>query len=138
MGANGKIFTEAFQNEEVPEITYNPLWANQTGYLDYAVKGDNAPVLAPGQMVKTRDPRGRRIILIGTRKGNVAVIDRYSGQAEMGTWVTNSPRTPIFQTLLSGSAVGEAEMVTLLGSWGNIQQNIGYTIEAIAHELHGS
>ncbi len=137
MGANGKIFTEAFLNEEVPEITYNPNWANQTGYLDYAVSGNNAPVLAPGQMVKTRDPRGRRIILIGTRKGNVAVFDRYSGQAEMGTWVTNSPRTPIFQTLLSGSAVGEAEMVTLLGSWGNIQQNIGYTIEAIAHELHG-
>jgi hypothetical protein len=137
MGANGKIFTEAFNNDEVPEITYNPNWANQTGYLDYAVKGDNAPVLAAGQMVKTRDPRGRRIILIGTRKGNVAVFDRYSGQTEMGTWVTNAPRTPIFQTLLSGSAVGEAEMVTLVGGWGNIQQNIGFTIEAIAHELHG-
>lgn len=137
MGANGKIFTEAFNNDEVPEITYNPGWANPTGYLDHAVKGNNAPVLAPGQMVKTRDPRGRRIILIGTRKGNVAVFDRYSGQSETGTWVTNAPRTPIFRTLLSGSAVGEAEMVTLVGSWGNIQQNIGFVIEEIAHELHG-
>ena len=137
MGANGKIFTEAFLSEEVPEISYNPSWANQTGYLDYAVEGDNAPVLVAGQMVKAIDPRGRRIIVIGTRKGNVVVFDRYSGQAEMGTWVTNAPRTPIFQTLLSGSAVGEAEMVTLVGSWGNIQQNIGYTIEEIAHELHG-
>ena len=136
MGANGKIFTEAFLNEEVPEIAYNPNWANQTGSLDYAVSGNNAPALAAGQMVKTRDPRGRRIILIGTRKGNVAVFDRYSGQTETGTWVTNAPRTPIFRTLLSGSAVGEAEMVTLVGSWGNIQQNIGYTIEDIAHELH--
>ena len=48
MGANGKIFTEAFNNDEVPEITYNPNWANQTGYLDYAVEGDNAPVLVAG------------------------------------------------------------------------------------------
>jgi len=137
MGANGRIFTETFNNEAVVEIQFNPSWTNGTDYLDHAVEGEHAPVLRPGQMVKATDPRGRRIIIIGTRKGNVAVFDRYSGQSETGTWVTNAPRTPIFRSLLSGSAVGEAEMVTLVGSWGNIQQNIGYTIEEIAHELHG-
>ena len=135
MSANGKIFTEIFNNEAVAEIQFNPSWTNGTGYLDHAVKGEHAPVLKPGQMVKATDPRGRRIIIIGTRRGNVLVFDRYSEQVEQGTWVTNSPRTPVFQSMLSGSAVGEAEMVTLLGSWGNIKQNIGYVIEQIAREL---
>ena len=135
MGANGKIFTEAFYNTTIPEVEFNSGWSNGTGYMDGIVEGQHAPVLKPGQMIKSVDRSGRRIIVIGTRKGNVAVFDRYARQEQNGTWVTNAPTGPIFQTLLSGSAVGEAEMVTLLGGWGNIQQNIGYVIEQIAREL---
>lgn len=133
--SSASIFSKAFETIE-NEIPFNEKWENGTGYLDHVTKGQYAPFLAPGTMVKSMTPNGRRIIIIGTRFGNVAVFDRYIKQTtERGVFVTNAPRKSVFNYLLSGSNVGEHEMVTIIGSWNNLQENIGFKIEAIAKDF---
>lgn len=125
--APGRIFTEAFENlqklEEV--IVFNPSWANGTGYFDGAV---NEP-LQPGKIKATNDPSMRRLILIGTRFGTIVVFDRFSNQTDNGVFVTNAPNNSIIDLAVSGSSVGETEMLVLLGGWGMVKENIGTQIE---------
>lgn len=67
--------------DKVPTtVEYNPKWANGTGYFDHAVKGEHAPKLEVGEMVKceTPAPNLRQMIIVGTRFGNVVVFERYS------------------------------------------------------------
>lgn len=68
-------FNVAF-NAVTTTIEYNTKWENGTGYLDFAVYGDNAPVVESGSVVKTTDPMGRRIIITGTLLGNVVMFER--------------------------------------------------------------
>lgn len=59
-------------------IEFNPKWMNDTDYLDHAVKGEHAPKMHPGQMMKSQFPdSNRHIILIGTNFGNVVVFERF-------------------------------------------------------------
>lgn len=88
-------WAEAFAKIEVM-IEYNPKWANGTGYFDHAVKGEHAPKLQPGEMVKAEVPAPnlRRIIIVGTRFGNVVVFERFSpdGGDRSNVIVANYPR----------------------------------------------
>ena len=138
MSAQGKIFNKAFNSDEIEDIPFNPEWCNGTGYFDWSVEGSEAPGLTIGQMVKSKDENGRRMILIGTRFGNVVVFDRFVKQEDDGVWVFNAPRSKTIKTLIDSSAVGERDMITLLGSWGDFTQNIGFEIEKIAKELYPS
>lgn len=66
-----------------PAIEFNPLWANATGYYDNAVYGAHAPVLQFGEVKTCVDLKNRRLVLIGTSKGNeeptnIVLFDRYS------------------------------------------------------------
>jgi len=140
--SNASVFATAFATIS-KEIEYNAAWENGTGYLDHICSGAAAPALKPAEIVKTIDPNGRRIIVIGTRFGNVAVFDRYAPRAgNSSTFVTNAPEgKKIFKFLLSGSAVGEHEMINLLGGWSDIDDNLGRKIEDIIavlteEELH--
>lgn len=131
MSIQGKVFTEAFKaiRKVVP---FDPKWMNGTGYFDgavYMVK------LANGEMAKSTDEVGRRIIFIGTRFGTVVVFDRYAEQVEDGIWVSNKPKSTVLCELMSGTSIGLNEMTTLLGGWGNLNENIGFTIERMANEL---
>lgn len=58
------------------QVAYCPEWANGTGYFDGIVKADLG--LRPGDVAKAVDNDDRRIIIIGTRFGNVALFERYS------------------------------------------------------------
>ncbi len=135
--ANGSIFNKAFNNSNIESIDFNPGWNNGTGYFDNLTFKENkaAPALNPGELKKFIDGNGRRAIIIGTRLGNVVVFDRFVNQVDTGVWVTNAPNKAIFKTLLSGSSVGEAEMITLLGGWGIIEDNLGNAIELMAQDL---
>lgn len=131
MNKPGTIFNKAFLNSCVEEVTFDPSWKNGTGYMDGAISAD----VAIGELRKCRDDYGRRLILIGTRLGTVVVFDRYPDQTDGGVYVTNSPKGSIFSILLSGSSVGEDEMIRLLGPWGRVDQNLGWAIEQIAQDF---
>ena len=118
------------------EVEYNPKWENGTGYLDHAVKGDHAPELLCGEMAKSVSTKGRRIVLIGTRFGNIVLFDRYS-DPESKAVVSNMPNQ--ITTLLRGSLVGtnlstdDVTLPLLLGDPTNqrFNPNIGARIEQV-------
>ena len=125
----GRHFSYRYQEIE-REVPFDPSWANGTGYMDGAV---HFP-LSAGEVAKSVDPHGRRIILIGTRFGSVAVFDRFVDQTDGGTYVLNKPRGPVLGRLVTDTAIGGGEMVDILGDHG--VDNIGQTIEMLARELN--
>lgn len=113
-------FQEIFQ--VIPTtVAFDPEWRNGTGYYDGIV---NAKLgLKPGQMAKCEDvaPNSRRIIIVGTRWGNVAVFERYSPKdsgERSEVYVSNKPSriTRFFSGMLGvGSALTSEGMEMMLG-----------------------
>lgn len=66
---------EKLIDSSVGPVSYNPEWENGTGYFDNAVTLNR---LSPGEMACSQCPKGRKILLIGTRLGNCVVFYRYS------------------------------------------------------------
>lgn len=91
MNANNidAFFNQTFDRVQTT-LEFNPNWANGTGYLDHAAEGPDAPVLAAGEMAKSTDNFGRRVIIIGTPAGNLVVFRRYT--KEDGIYTYNSSR----------------------------------------------
>lgn len=89
--AQAKIdtFEAAFAAAE--KIDYNPKWANGTGYFDNAVDGDEALKLAEGQIIASTTLAGndRKLVIVGTRFGNVVVFQRYTKNE--GVYTFNAP-----------------------------------------------
>lgn len=130
--AQGRIFNTTFNNEGVLDIEFDVKWKNGTGYLD----GACAANLERGEMRKCFDDLGRRVILIGTRFGTIAVFDRYSKQHDDGVYVINTPSSPTIKAMVDRcGGVGEADMLRLMGGWGIIRDNIGAQIEHMAEEF---
>lgn len=132
MSLQGKIFTEAY-NTIKQTIRYNSDWMDNEGYFPGAI---TAVKLDIGRLAKSVDDVGRRIILIGTRFGTVVVFDRYTEQVEDGVWVSSRPNSRVIYELMSKGPIGISEMITIMGSWGNIGDNIGNVIEHMAKELN--
>jgi hypothetical protein len=64
-------------------ILFNSKWSNSTGYFDYAVEEDIAPVLEHGEVRTCVDLKNRRLVIIGTSQvegvsENIVLFDRYS------------------------------------------------------------
>lgn len=135
--SQGKVFKEAFNSllNKGREIPFNPEWSNSTGYYDYVVRGEAAPILAPGEIACSRSNNDRRLIIVGTRMGNACVFDRYSGQDDGGVYVSNTPSGMVFEALLPIGSVGEITMIRFVGSWGDTERNLGWLIEQIAENL---
>ena len=68
------------------EIPFNPEWNNGTGYFDGAEMGPNAPLLHGGEVVRATDPKGRRILIMGTCLGNVVVFQHFSDRDDVFVW----------------------------------------------------
>lgn len=125
----GRTFQRRFQQIE-REVPFDPSWSNGTGYLDGAI---HFP-LPTGELARSVDLHGRRIILIGTRFGTVAVFDRFVNQTDGGTYVLNKPASPVLDRIMTSTAIGGGEMMDILGGSG--WDNIGQTIEMLARELN--
>lgn len=80
----GEIFRDV--HAVAAPIPYSEAWENGTGYLDGAVAGADAPVVAVGEIVGTATPAGRPILIIGTELGNVVVFKRYTNHAQLFAW----------------------------------------------------
>ena len=126
------VFTYVYNNCR-REIPYNPAWSNGTGYFDFAVYGDEAPQIKKGHMARSVTDGGRRILIIGTRLGNVVIFDRFSEQVgkENAVFVTNV--TSSFHQggwAPSSGALGPFDIEILTGGeYPN--ENIGWRIEQI-------
>lgn len=57
-------------------IPFEAEWSNGVGGFDYVVYGEHAPHVKPGTVVKSVAPSGRKILIIGTAIGNIAVYER--------------------------------------------------------------
>lgn len=118
-------------------LPFNPQWANGTGYFDHAVKGEHAPSLSVGEMVKSVDDAGRPLIIIGSPIGNIVVFRRYS--MEMGRYTFNAPNS--FEALMCHRICGllrEEDMATMLGDCYNghwIRGNVGMLIADMKYLL---
>lgn len=119
------------------EVVYDPQWENGTGYFDGAVKARLG--IRAGEVAKATDPKGRRIVLVGTPFGNAVVFDRKpSGEFQ----VKNLPK--VIEYLIGYSEVMfDGSIVTLEGMYflygnpdtflkagdGNIGTRLKYAVE---------
>ncbi len=74
-----KVFTAAYDKCSV-ELPFQKEWSNGKGYFSPAVESQCKPVLNNGEVVKSITPGGRRMLIIGTRLGNICVYDRFTDQ----------------------------------------------------------
>jgi hypothetical protein len=133
--ARGLVFAKALaMMSKDSEIQYNSDWANGTGYFDHAVKGEHAPVLKLGQMVKCTDNNSRNILIIGCGGlGNFVMFDRYSND-DKGRIVFNCTLevTKMFSGLLDNLLTAD-QIEFIYGT--PITPNIGHRLEAMKKEL---
>lgn len=131
--AQGRIFNECFLSIH-KLVPFESGWANNPNYFGNIVEFN----LPAGEMVKSMTDNGRRIILIGTRFGTVAVFDARSGQIDGGEYCIDRPRSICLDYLIGKKKiVGQGSMAHILGAWGNYGKNIGRQLELIAEELAG-
>lgn len=124
-----EIFSAVYNDASVESIEFNEAWSNGTGYFDFAVYGEHAPTVKPGTIVKSVTPGNRRMLIVGTLLGNVAVFDRYYGNAE-GVFVYNTTSAVERTCMIRNKSLDEENLIIILGaSWDNY--NIGERIQAI-------
>ena len=73
------------------EVSFNPQWPNGTGYLDAVCEEKH--LVVSGQVAKTIDPYGRKVLIAGTKQGPVAIFERYPADLNpfCGVLVANFP-----------------------------------------------
>lgn len=133
-----EVFGKAFA--AIPkEIEFNRAWSNGTGYFDHAVSGENAPHLKSGEIVKCNTPGNRRLIIIGTRLGNVAIFDRYSCQnidvEKDGIYVYNSTSAFDEGCWFEKTSLSEADLSLMFGEFGRVEYNIGWRINQLYESM---
>lgn len=112
-------------------LGYDAEWANGTGYFDHICGKDLG--LEPGAMAASTDMIGRKIIIIGTPLGNVAVFQRYSdGSAVI---VVNTPPAIRHASMVSDGQQDYYAVMDLLGMAGqvNIGDRLKYLNKALKH-----
>jgi len=126
----GEIFKKCFDSIQ-NAVPFDHSWKNGTGYFDHAT---NMIELPAGELAKSTDDFGRRIILVGTRFGTVVVFDRYKNQSDGGVYVSNIPDKgkEVFDLVVSKTSISEWEMRGILGNWDFSYENLGSKIERAA------
>lgn len=97
------IFNKAF-NAIANTVPFSEEWYNGTGYLDHATQ---LVQLAPNERAVSTTTGGRKVILIGTKQGTVAVFERYTGNDGRDdiVVVSNTPRR--METCLEPGAMSD-------------------------------
>lgn len=128
-------FIDAFFNQVFDRVAktleFNPDWANGTGYLDHAAEGPNAPILATGDMAKSIDNFGRKMVIVGLPVGNLVVFRRYS--KEDGIYTYNASRH-FDQAFLGTFCQGKQSLEDLkkfFGEWSD-SENIGQAMKVLS------
>lgn len=105
-------------------VAFDPCWRgtnsdNYEGAVRYR--------LAPGQVVRSKDPdNGRRLILVGTALDTVVVYERHApGKAHTFSLVYNA--NPALDFLLGGSFLSIAQFSMVITDY-DVHQNIGASL----------
>jgi hypothetical protein len=140
------VFTKAWMH--AVSVPFVKEWSNGSGMFDFAVYGEHAPKLNHGEIVASVTPGGRRIVIVGTRLGNLAVFDRYAeqayGQAKANEAVfTRNTTTSVDQGgWFSGSVIDDYEMEIAVGNPTEIEPdkkwNLGERLEQLYSGLKKS
>lgn len=139
MNEVNKVFTAAF-NGCTKELPFDRAWSNGTGYFDHAVKGEHAPKLGIGEIVKSVSPGGRRVMMVGTRLGNIVVFDRFAKQGEgqpdahKAVFVRNAPKAVERGGWYADKALDDYEVALTFGDEED-PTNLGQCIEALWEAL---
>jgi hypothetical protein len=126
---SGRTATFARIYDEARKIEFNPNWNNGTGYMDHAVAGLNAPLLANGEVIAcvTPSPNDRKLVIVGTPLGNVVVFQRYTDREDIFAWcATMQFRRAMIPMIPAMPDAEDIEM--LLGS--DVVANIGLKMQA--------
>lgn len=127
MNVSMKTFVNKFNNITT-EIPFDVEWENGTGYFDYATKYP----LPAGELGKSVDQHGRRIIMVGTPVGTIVFFERYSAKAESESLVVVVNRPMVLNTLVPEGAQSEDMFCRVTGIYC---QNIGDVLRDIV--THG-
>lgn len=112
-------------------IEFNKEWSGGLGYLDYITDSMVAPKIDNGKIMRSLTPSGRRILVIGTRIGNVAVYDRWmpNDKSGMKLFVTNMPSSVKRIFILNDMVLTVSAMISILGDSTSMVENIGMRID---------
>ena len=130
-----RVFNTAYAAAKV--LPFNPAWNNGTGYFNGAVIGDAAPKLAIGEMAcsMTVSDEPRKLIIIGTPVGNVAVFQRYSNRDDIFTVNTTTTFHSLFNGLMS-NPLSPDHMNFMVGdpAYPSVSPNVGvHIVEMMAN-----
>lgn len=120
-------FDQCFNHADTLAVEFNPAWQNNQGYFNHAVRGEHAPMVAEGRIVKSTDQFGRKLLIIGTRCGNCVVFERHCGVA-IGSdtiYVGNYPLALTKLRISPHGAITEDGMISLIGTEFGERDNIG-------------
>ena len=129
-------------NQITKEVPFNDEWPNGTGYFN-GVVNDKKIGLEPGQLAKSVAPGEdkRKLIIVGTRFGNVVVFERYSpkeDQPENIPVVSNAPQRLTRTKMVIDGAMSDDHFETIVG-WiskdGTCYDNVGIRIEYLVSPL---
>ena len=121
------LFDKKFTTIETT-IEFNPEWNNGTGYLNYCVSGEFAPVVPSGEMIKFITNNQRKGIIVGTMFGNVVVYQRYSN-GDGGVHVSNMTMKLYNTKLFTEGRIDDDQMEFLIGGVYYGEVNVGEFIE---------
>lgn len=109
------LFSAAFNAAE--KVEFNAQYHNGTGYFDRMTKIE----VPAGEVRACLSDDNRRIVLLGTIVGTIAVFDRYSDQSEEvnPVFVYNARSSKTLKYLIGGSALTDDDMWKLLNTNGS-------------------
>lgn len=125
-----QVFNQAFDN--AVKIDYDHRWEDSAGYFGKLCDPVLIKAYSEGAMCATTDDFGRKIIIIGTYFGPVAVFERYS-KAAVGeeVYVYSAPQLLVRAQFLSTTGAIDLQTIQeLLGHHDhNEPRNIGTRIK---------
>lgn len=105
------------------EIPFNPEWINGTGYYDGIVKAELG--LKEGERAKTTcTVSQRRIVIIGTAFGNVAIFERFTPNGDSAFVLVSNVSRELSPLIRSGSM----DFDDFIRFAGHDSMNIGRTV----------
>ena len=130
-------------------LPFNEAWASKTGYFgpavhehnDHSIKvtftadqqTDTRVCMYPGEMARSIDPEGRRLIFVATRLGCLVVFERYKTSDAHPVFVhNNSNRLDLTHRMPTGTLTTD-NLYDLLGGGG--VTNIGVQLEDLFEAL---
>lgn len=108
-------------------VPFNDKWPNGTGYMDNAEQGPEAPKLAPGETVRSVDPHGRNVAMVGTIAGNCVVFERFIN-GDRDVIVSNVPSLVRKLVDMSPGALKTRDLELIFGLNHGLR-NVGFRIQ---------